>query len=218
MDGTSRQVLHSTGLVWPNALTLDYDNQILYWMDANRLESSNADGSNRRFLSTTRIFHPFGITFFQNRLYWTDWTLNSVLSAPVNRPTAVSVVISNLRLDPMGISVVSVERQPAGLLLWYPDRIMMVSTYIILCMCMCTEMKSDVYVCKLYLCNLASNLYFIMYSSLQSMSTKQWRLQSHVLTEYCTWRSHMCLSWWLWFPVGSKWKRLHKYVSWLCVN
>ena len=120
-----------TGLVWPNALTLDYDNQILYWMDANRLESSNADGSNRRFLSTTRIFHPFGITFFQNRLYWTDWTLNSVLSAPVNRPTAVSVVISNLRLDPMGISVVSVERQPAGLLLWYPDRIMMVSTYII---------------------------------------------------------------------------------------
>ena len=135
MDGTSRQVLHSTGLVWPNALTLDYDNQILYWMDAflNRLESSNVDGSNRRLLSTTRILHPFGITFFQNRLYWTDWTLNSVLSASVNRPTAVSVVISNLRLDPMGISVVSVERQPAGLLLWYPDTIMillMVSTCI----------------------------------------------------------------------------------------
>ena len=133
MDGTSREVLHSTGLVQPNALTLDYDNQILYWMDAflNKLESSSADGSNRELLSTTQIYHPFGITFFQNRLYWTDSKQNLVLSAPVNRPKAVSVLTSGLQLDPMGISVVSVERQPAGLLLWYPDRIMillMVST------------------------------------------------------------------------------------------
>ena len=137
MDGTSREVLHSTGLVQPNALTLDYDSQILYWMDAflNKLESSNADGSNRKLLSTTQIFHPFGITFFQNRLYWTDQTLNSVLSAPVNRPTAVSNLTSGLQLDPMGIIVASVKRQPAGLLLWYPDTIMillMVSTYIII--------------------------------------------------------------------------------------
>ena len=134
MDGTSRQVLHSTNLRWPNALTLDYNTQILYWMDAflDKLESSNADGSNRRLLSTTQIFHPFGITFFQNRLYWTDWTLNAVLSAPANLPTVVSVVRSGLRLDPMGISVVSVERQPAGLLR-YSDAIMILitkSTYV----------------------------------------------------------------------------------------
>ena len=116
MDGTSREVLHSTNLTWPNALTLDYDNQILYWMDAwlDKLESSNADGSNRRLLSTTRIYHPFGITFYQNRVYWTDWTLNSVLSAPISHPTQVSVVMRGLVLDPMGISVVSVDRQPAG--------------------------------------------------------------------------------------------------------
>ena len=137
MDGTSREVLHSTGLVRPNALTLDYDNQILYWMDAflNKLESSNADGSNRKLLLTTQIFHPFGITFFQNRLYWTNQTLNSVLSAPVNCPTAVSNLTSGLQLDPMRITVASVERQPAGLLLWYPDTIMILlieSTYIII--------------------------------------------------------------------------------------
>ena len=126
MDGTSRRVLHSTGLVWPNALTLDYNTQTLYWMDAflNRLESSNADGSNRKVLSTTtQIVHPFSITFFQNRVYWTDWDLNAILSAPVNLPTVVSVLRSGLRLDPMGISVVSVERQPAGLLR-YSDAIM----------------------------------------------------------------------------------------------
>ena len=117
MDGTSRVALHSTNLRWPNALTLDYNTQTLYWMDAflDKLESSNADGSNRRLLSRTQIRHPFGVTFYQNRLYWTDWQLNTVYSASVSRPTVVSVVRSGLRLDPMGISVVSVERQPAGL-------------------------------------------------------------------------------------------------------
>ena len=116
MDGTSREVLHDTSLAWPNALTLDYDTQILYWMDASldKFESSNADGSNRRLLSTTHIYHPFGITFYRNTVYWTDWQLNSIYSAPVDHPTQVSVVITGLVLDPMGISVVSVDRQPTG--------------------------------------------------------------------------------------------------------
>ena len=117
MDGSSRVVLHSTNLRWPNALTLDYDTQTLYWMDASldKLESSNADGSNRRLLSTTQIRHPFGVTFYQKRLYWTDWQTNAVYSALVDLPTQVSVVMSGLVLDPMGISVVSVDRQPTGL-------------------------------------------------------------------------------------------------------
>ena len=117
MDGTSRQVLHNTNLVWPNALTLDYDSQILYWMDASldKFESSGVDGSNRRLLSTTHIYHPFGITLYQNMFYWTDWQVKAVLSAPINLPAAVNVVISGLLVNPMGISVVSVDRQPAGL-------------------------------------------------------------------------------------------------------
>ena len=117
MDGTARQVLHNTNLRWPNALTLDFDTQVLYWMDAllDKFESSNADGSNRRLLSTTQIFHPFGITFYQNMVYWSDWQLNAILSAPVNLPTQVSFVMSGLLLSPMGIQVVSLERQPAGL-------------------------------------------------------------------------------------------------------
>ena len=117
MDGTSRVVLHSTNLRWPNALTLDYNTQTLYWMDAflDKLESSNADGSNRRLLSRTQIRHPFDVTFYQKRLYWTDWQLNTVYSALVDHPTQVSVVMRGLVLDPMGISVVSVDRQPTGL-------------------------------------------------------------------------------------------------------
>jgi len=47
MDGTSRTVLHSTGLTFPSGITLDYTSQTLYWIDAARLriESSGVDGS-----------------------------------------------------------------------------------------------------------------------------------------------------------------------------
>ena len=118
MDGTSRSVLHRTNLVWPNALTLDYPTQTLYWMDASldKLESSSVDGSNRRLLSTTLIHHPFGITIYQGVLYWTDWALDSILSAQVTSPGVVSTVLSGLIPNPYGISVVSLNRQPTGML------------------------------------------------------------------------------------------------------
>ena len=118
MDGTSRTVLHSTNLVWPNALTLDYSSQTLYWMDASldKLESSSVNGFNRRLLSrNSRIQHPFGITIYQSVLYWTDWQSNSILSARVTSPGTVSTVLSGLLLDPMGIHVVSLDRQPTGM-------------------------------------------------------------------------------------------------------
>ena len=117
MDGTSREVLHNTNLVWPTALTLDYDTQTLYWLDASldKLESSHVNGSNRRLLLSTQIYHPLGITFYQSRLYWTDWGTKEVLSASINLPSTVSKVISGRGVYPRGIFVVSLDKQPAGL-------------------------------------------------------------------------------------------------------
>ena len=117
MDGSSRRVLHSTGLGAPNGLTLDYPNQILYWADAtlDKIESSNADGSNRRLLSTTFILHPFAITVYQGSLYWTDWQVNSILTVPTSQVSDVRLVFGNFTFDPMQIHFVSEERQPPGL-------------------------------------------------------------------------------------------------------
>jgi len=57
MDGTSRTVLHSTGLTFPSGITLDYTSQTLYWIDAIglRIESSDVDGSNRQIVTTSSI-------------------------------------------------------------------------------------------------------------------------------------------------------------------
>ena len=126
MDGTNRRVLHDTALVWPNGLTLDYATQILYWVDASldKIESSNTDGSNRRLLSTTTDLHPFGVTVFQGNLYWTDWQLNALLTAPISQPTSVRAVFQGLTFNPMQIHYVCAERQPLGslfilILSWY---------------------------------------------------------------------------------------------------
>lgn len=121
MDGTSRSVLIDTNLGWPNGLTLDYVTQTLYWCDAllDRLEKCGTDGSLRMILPTQPnvLQHPFGITFYMNRLYWSDWQSNAVFTAPISNTLNTTTVITNLRLDPMTLHVVAETRQPYGKIL-----------------------------------------------------------------------------------------------------
>ena len=121
MDGKRRRVLHNTNLVWPNGITLDYGSQILYWADANldRVESSSVDGSNRRIITVRGIFHPFDLTVFGDTLFLTDWILDQVLAvslAPTGglRSNSTVSLTSSLRNEPMGIHVVTPDRQPTG--------------------------------------------------------------------------------------------------------
>ena len=115
MDGNKRKVLHNTDLVWPNALTLDIDMQILYWADASldKIESSNADGLNRKLLTTVGIFHPFAMTSFKGNLYWTDWRLRAILASSDGQQN-ITILLSGLELQPLAIQVVSEDRQPIG--------------------------------------------------------------------------------------------------------
>lgn len=114
MDGTSRKTLHNTSLVWPNAITVDYDTQTLYWADANlnKIETSGVDGSNRKVVTTAFIFHPFDITFYNGILYWTDWLTDSILRTQINSPDNVDQLFLALDTEPMGLHVVTRERQP----------------------------------------------------------------------------------------------------------
>ena len=120
MDGKARTVLVDTDLVWPNAITIDYETKTLYWADAflDKIESSDANGLNRTVLTDDplSIRHPFAITMFKDRLYWSDWSFNLVLTAEISSPSNVSSVIAEvLPNDPMGVQVVTAERQPQGL-------------------------------------------------------------------------------------------------------
>ena len=117
MDGSNRSVIHSTNLIWPNALTLDYVSEVLYWADASldKIESSYVDGSNRRVIVSTGVYHPFGITLLEDKLYFSDWEVRGILLTNKSGGQGVQPLTTN-SLCPVasGIQIIAEERQPQG--------------------------------------------------------------------------------------------------------
>ena len=118
MDGTGHTTVHSSGVTWPNGLTIDYETHTLFWTDANldRIESSNYDGSNRTILiQGLFIFYPFGMTFYESKLYWGDWVVGFIFRLTVAYPADdFDIVREVLEMEPTGMEVVSLSRQPEG--------------------------------------------------------------------------------------------------------
>ena len=115
MDGSSREVLHNTTLADTYAITIDYENQVLYWADytLNKIESSDVDGSNRRTLSTV-VRDPYSIAYYNGSLYWGDDYYNRVLTGLATSPGSGTYLGGSLSYDVHGIQVVSRETQPLG--------------------------------------------------------------------------------------------------------
>lgn len=83
--------------MWPNGLSVDAENDQLYWSDAKRkiIESSDLDGQNRRVI-LQQIEHPFGLTVFGDFIYWSDWHEQALLRAKKEDGANRSVVIGKL--------------------------------------------------------------------------------------------------------------------------
>ena len=106
MDGNGRRLLVSTGLYWPNGLTLDHMNNWLYWVDAkyNKLEYYDLQHHTTTMLLQSSSFlpHPFGLALVEDHLYWTDWDLDVVYKADRTALQHITFVADNLG-QPMGI-------------------------------------------------------------------------------------------------------------------
>lgn len=63
LDGSSRKIIISADVGFPNGLALDYDANRLYWADAfkDRIETADLHGNNRVQLVRDAT-HPFGLT------------------------------------------------------------------------------------------------------------------------------------------------------------
>lgn len=119
MDGSNRTVLHSTSLIWPNGITLDYVQQKIYWIDAsvNTIEYSNVDGSGRTLLQRINddLFHPFALTLEKEFLFWSDWSRVGIFSTHKDLPNDNIVSIYNDLVNvPHGIEAVTPDRQMNG--------------------------------------------------------------------------------------------------------
>uniref|UniRef100_A0A3B1J6C8 Low density lipoprotein receptor-related protein 4 n=1 Tax=Astyanax mexicanus TaxID=7994 RepID=A0A3B1J6C8_ASTMX len=98
MDASSRVVIISSNLTWPNGLAIDYQTERLYWADAGMktIEFGNFDGSNRQVLIGTQLPHPFGLTLHEDKIYWTDWQSKSIQSADKMTGLGRSTLAENL--------------------------------------------------------------------------------------------------------------------------
>uniref|UniRef100_A0A8B9LVB8 Low-density lipoprotein receptor-related protein 2 n=1 Tax=Astyanax mexicanus TaxID=7994 RepID=A0A8B9LVB8_ASTMX len=112
LGGNFRTEIVNTSLVWPNGLTLDYDEQRLYWADASlqKIERCSLTGANREVIVSTAIY-PFAMTVYGQHIFWTDWNTRSIYRANKHDGSDQRVMLQNLPSRPMDIHVVSNSKQ-----------------------------------------------------------------------------------------------------------
>ena len=116
-DPYTRHVLINTNILWPNALSIDYTIDRIWWADAklHTIESADLYGRDRRIILSENVNHPFALTLFQNYMYWTDWEHESGSIKKANKFTGEErTVLQENLYSPMDIHVHHRQRQPAG--------------------------------------------------------------------------------------------------------
>ncbi|KAG9261064.1 low-density lipoprotein receptor-related protein 1B-like [Astyanax mexicanus] len=81
MDGSHRQTFISSRVLWPNGLTIDPSSSVLYWCDAyyDHIEKIYLNGTHRTVIYDGKeLNHPFGISHYQNSIFWTDYMNASI--------------------------------------------------------------------------------------------------------------------------------------------
>ena len=114
MDGRKRSVVHDTNSSQITSLTIDYQRQVLYWVNAGMIECSNIDGSNRRMVNIDGVSHPYGLAIFDDTLLLTDPydVFHSIKMVDVNGGNATGIFRRSSCIYPRHIAIVSDQKQP----------------------------------------------------------------------------------------------------------
>ncbi|XP_050531547.1 low-density lipoprotein receptor-related protein 6 isoform X2 [Daktulosphaira vitifoliae] len=112
-DLSTRKVIVSDKIFWPNGLTIDFQNRQIYWVDGKLgfIDVMDFDGKSRKTVHDKGISYPFGIALFQEKLYWTDWKSWSIHVAD-RKGGGVNREIIHGNYVPMDIRVWDPVRQP----------------------------------------------------------------------------------------------------------
>jgi len=116
MDGKNRiEILSGNSIRWPNGLAVDILDKRIYWADAKIKTISSSDYYGREIRtvlhSNEYLRHPFSLTVFEERLYWSDWDKEGVLTVNKFRGDDVKVMISGVS-GPMTVRVYHEQAQP----------------------------------------------------------------------------------------------------------
>uniref|UniRef100_A0A672ML35 LDL receptor related protein 1 n=1 Tax=Sinocyclocheilus grahami TaxID=75366 RepID=A0A672ML35_SINGR len=91
MDGTNRNVLlTSKTVLWPNGLSLDIPQGILYWVDAyyDRIEMVYLNTTARKTVyDGQELNHAFGLCHYKHFLFWNEYRSGSIYKLDQNTKT-----------------------------------------------------------------------------------------------------------------------------------
>lgn len=94
-----KELISGDSIKWPNGLAVDILDRKLYWADAKMKTISSCDywGKQVRTVlhSHTHLQHPFSLAVFEERIYWTDWDQEGVISANKFTGDDIKMVINN---------------------------------------------------------------------------------------------------------------------------
>ena len=115
-DQATRKEIVKSRLVWPNALSIDFTLDRIYWADAKlrRIESADLTGGQRRVVLQQHVHYPFSMVVFENYMYWTDWSKEAVFRANKFTGANKTALAEGLFHTPMGITAYHRQRQPPG--------------------------------------------------------------------------------------------------------
>ncbi|XP_029697135.1 low-density lipoprotein receptor-related protein 5 isoform X2 [Takifugu rubripes] len=114
MDGkTTTTLVDEVGRA--NGLTIDYVAHRLYWtdLDTSMIESTNMQGLQRQTI-VEELSHPFGLTQYQDFIYWTDFNLRSIERADKRTGLNRTVVLQGQLELMLDILVFHSSRQEGG--------------------------------------------------------------------------------------------------------
>ncbi|XP_037704852.1 low-density lipoprotein receptor-related protein 2 isoform X2 [Choloepus didactylus] len=106
LGGNFRAQIVNSSLVWPNGLTLDFEEKLLYWADASlrKIERCTLTGMDREVVVSTML-HPFALTVYGQYIYWTDLFTKGIYRANKYDGSGQMVMTMNLPRQPTAIHI-----------------------------------------------------------------------------------------------------------------
>ena len=116
MDSSNRRVITRKNIQLPFGLTIDYSAQKIYWTDVHLfyIDKANYDGSNRESIFRSPrhcvLGHPFALTLYENKIYWTDLKTRAIHFTNKSNGLRCPVILSNT-VSPLDIRTYEPKRQ-----------------------------------------------------------------------------------------------------------
>lgn len=112
-DPNTRIKIVSSDIFWPNGLTVDYETEKIFWIDAKLffIDVMDYDGKNRHRILKYDFEYPHSLAYFHRRFYYTDWTTWSIHGYDQNMGQATVKEIEHFADVPVDLHVWSPERQ-----------------------------------------------------------------------------------------------------------